>query len=271
MFGKRTFSEQSEIYHITSKTLQRQYDEIILPQKVPTPRPICLCMDASYFGEKLCAILFRDQKKKEDLHWSFTTTETISEYREGMKILLEQGYTIQSITADGFPGIPKIYEDIPFQYCHFHAVKTITTYTTKRPKTEPGKELLEIIYNLQQFNETSFKNILQRYIEKYQTFLSEESFNPFTGKSWPTHKRILQALASMIRMSPYLFTYQKYPHLNIPTTTNTIEGHWKHIEARVNVHHGLSLKRKIKLLTTIFLNSTTTYTQKTWKRLFQVL
>jgi len=48
---------------------------------------------------------------------------------------------------------------------------------------------------------------------------------------------------------PYLFTYQKHPELNIPNTTNALDGCFAYLKELVRVHRGVSqtLKRKIIL------------------------
>jgi hypothetical protein len=45
----------------------------------------------------------------------------------------------------------------------------------------------------------------------------------------------------------YLFTYQQYPGLNIPNTTNSLDGCFTYMKELVRVHGGANktLKRKI--------------------------
>ena len=72
--------------------------------------------------------------------------------------------------------------------------------------------------------------------------------------------KVLLAIAttfnSLYALFPFLFTYE-YDH-RISKTTNSIEGHFHHIDVRASVHHGLSLQRKQKLITAILLNSSVT-------------
>ncbi|HEX4799212.1 MAG TPA: hypothetical protein VFV22_01610 [Candidatus Paceibacterota bacterium] len=49
--------------------------------------------------------VFRDFYGKEDFWWSYAHTETTSVYYEGRIYLEKFGYTIMSVTADGFGGI----------------------------------------------------------------------------------------------------------------------------------------------------------------------
>jgi hypothetical protein len=41
---------------------------------------------------------------------------------------------------------------------------------------------------------------------------------------------------------PYLFTYEKYPELNIPNTTNSFDGCFAYLKQLVRVHRGVKKK-----------------------------
>ena len=261
VFNKQTLQELKQKYHIKTEVLQQQFESIVVPEKVHTPRPVCVCI---YFGS-FCLLAFRDQKNKECIYWSFHSEERLEYYKYGLWKLQQLGYEVLSITADGFPGIPNICGYIPFQYCHFHARKTITTHITRRPKTEAGIELLGVMKTLTRSNKDKFDSDIDAWFLKHKKFLSEVTTHP-DGRMTPTHIRLIKALRSIKHMSQYLFTYQKYPKLKIPTTTNTLEGFWKHVRIRVDVHHGLSLPRKQKLLNLIMLSSTTVWMEDVYKR-----
>jgi hypothetical protein len=68
-----------------------------------------------------------------------------------------------------------------------------------------------------------------------------------TGKWFYTHKRLRSAYRSLKINLPYLFTYQKYSELNIPNTTNSLDGCFAYLKELVRVHRGINktLKRKI--------------------------
>lgn len=267
-FNKQTLDELAQVYHIRSKDTQKMFDTIALPDKVHTSRSIALCIDAKYFGT-LCVIVFRDQKLKENLWWCFCSEERLCYYAEGKRVLEQLGYSILSVTADGFPGIPQLYKGIPYQYCHFHAKKTITTYLTKRPKTPAGVALVEIMDCLQYYTQEQFLARLDQWLIQYQSFIDEKTYHSSTHWSY-THRKLRSALRSMKRMSQYLFTYLNTTSISIPRTTNTVEGHWKNVEVRVNCHAGLSISRKMKLISLILLNSTVSYKVGMEKKLFRL-
>ncbi len=53
----------------------------------------------------------------------------------------------------------------------------------------------------------------------------------------------------------YLFTYQDYPNLLIPTSINSLESHFSHIKDIIRIHRGLKREMKIKIIQSILLNS----------------
>jgi hypothetical protein len=47
---------------------------------------------------------------------------------------------------------------------------------------------------------------------------------------------------------PNLFTYQKYPELDIPNTTNSFDGSFSALKKKLGVHHGLRRDRWYKVI-----------------------
>lgn len=249
----------SEIYSYTIKQLQRIFEGIVLPEKIHRPRPIHLIVDATYFGmrdTKLWGVLvFRVQEDKENLWWKFIDEERISYYLEGRDYLLSLGYTITSVTCDGFSGLPELFSPIPVQFCHFHQTQIVRRYTTLNPKIIAGHELLELVKTLTVSTEETFKVSLSDFIIKNRDFLNEKTTNFITGEYFYTHKRLRSAVRSLQLHLHMLFTFERYPQLKIPTTTNSLESHFSHIKDIVRIHRGLSLSLKQKMIHTILLNS----------------
>lgn len=266
VFKKQTLNELSNDYHVKRELFQDLFDTVVLKEKVHNPREVALCVDTTFFGE-FGVVVFRDQKKKENLWWMFVETEKTEYYLKGLITLQNLGYTFASVTCDGLPGLPSIFKDIPFQYCHFHAKKTITTYTTKRPQTTAGKELLEIMDHLKDYTHSTFLEVIISWKKKHELFLLERTVHP-DGRWSYTHRRLRAAIRSMLHMSSYLFTYQHNQQLKIPVTTNTLEGHFSHIKVRCGVHRGISIPRMKKLIATILLASSAQYKKDLEQELF---
>ena len=248
-----------EIFSYTKKQLQRIFETIGLKQKTHRPRAIHLVVDATYFGmkeTKLWGVLvFRDQYNKENLWWRFIDEERIFHYKEGMDHLISLRYTILSVTCDGFSGLPELFSPIPVQFCHFHQAQIVRRYTTQNPKIVAGHELLELVKTLTFTTEKVFTHRLSIFVDKYRDFLNEKITNPFTRESFYTHKKLRSAVRSLQLHLHMLFTFERFPLLHIPTTTNSLESHFSHIKDVVRIHRGLSMPLKQKMIHTILLNS----------------
>lgn len=133
--------------------------------------------------------------------------------------------------------------------CHFHQLKIITKYLTKRPVLEANIELRSLAMKLSMTDKESFAGWLKDWHLKWEPFLKEKSKSPETGKLYFTHKRTRSAYFSLKRNLDYLFTFYDYPELNIPNTNNSIEGYFSYLKKKVNIHNGLTRERKIKLIT----------------------
>lgn len=236
------------------------FHEIKKEEKIYNPRRVNLVVDATFFGKKETkqwgVVVFRDFHSRENLWWKFVDDETIPSYIQGRLFLEGKGYEIISVTCDGLPGLVNVFNgEIPVQFCHFHEAQIVRRYVTENPKLIQGHELLELIQSLTITNESIFKQRLNIYIDRHREFLNEKTNDITTNKSFFTHRRLRSAIHSLIRNLPYLFTYQKFPELNIPNTTNALESHFSHIKDIVRIHRGLSISMKQKVIHTILLNS----------------
>ncbi|MFC1802052.1 hypothetical protein ACFLY7_01260, partial [Patescibacteria group bacterium] len=82
-----------------------------------------------------------------------------------------------------------------------------------------------------------------------KSFLEEKTLNIQTGKSNHTHKRLRSAHGSLKRNLPYLFTYQEYPELKIPNTTNSLDGGgFSHMKRLLKNHNGLCGELREKMV-----------------------
>lgn len=259
VFSKQTLRELRIEYGYSKKQLARLFEARTLQDKEHHPRPIRLIVDATFFGMKETrlwgVVAFRDFYEKENLWWKFVDDETVSTYQEGRAYLESLGYVILSATCDGLPGLLNVFNGIPTQFCHFHQTQIVRRYVTENPKLVAGHELLELSKTLTITTEAVFTHRLKLFIDRHRNFLNEKTTDPITGKWFFTHRRLRSAVHSFIRNLPHLFTFEKFPNLKIPTTTNALESHFSHIKDIMRIHRGLSLSMKQKAIHTILLNS----------------
>ena len=207
-----------------------------------------LVMDTTYFKGCFGLMVFRDVLRKENILWKFIEYETIAHYQEGIRELKDKGFEILGITTDGKRGIFKAFGGIPMQMCHFHQKQIVRRYISNKPKLEAGIELKQIVTRLAITDKESFEGWLNEWFEKWREFLNEKTEDPLTGRKTFTHRRLRSAYSSLKSHIPYLFTYLKYRRLGIPNTTNSLDGFFSHLKNRVNIHRGLRVDRKRKLI-----------------------
>jgi hypothetical protein len=265
VFHKQTVRELSETYGKDKRTIRKLLCSYEPPLKEHRPRPVHIVVDATYYGERTeatswCVVVARDHELGEDLVWRFANTESTSVYASLRTELEDLGYTIQSVTGDGFSGIRSAFHGIPYQMCHVHMERIVTRGTTKNPQTEAGQVLLALTRTLHNTTKKIFTKRQSKYILFYQDFLNERTANPVTKETYWTHKELRKAVLSLIHHTPYLFTYSANTH--IAKTTNSLEGRFSHINEVLAIHRGLSKQQKKKVIHSLFLASTVAPTKE---------
>lgn len=257
VFNKQTIRELKENHGLGRRLIHTHLESYENDFKVHSPRDIHLVVDATYFGKRKDhtswgVILFRDYTKKENLWWRFVDHERVSYYLEGKIFLENLGYTIKSVTADGFLGLNKVFSGIPFQICQFHTKKMCIRHLTNNPQTEAGKVLLALVKTIPYTNYNTFKLRLQKYIIYFNDLLQEKTHHP-SGEWSYTYDNLRSVIFTLSKYIDYLFSFEK--DKLIPKTTNTCEGYFSHLKDIVRIHRGMSLTLKQKVIDRIMLNS----------------
>jgi hypothetical protein len=248
--GKQTYSELSIRFGCSSKTIQRKLDSFQIGKNREFSSHANVIMDTTYFGRNFGVMVFKDSLKGTVLYLNFVKHETLLLYEEGISEITRRGIKIESIICDGKKGIFSLFPDIPMQMCQFHMLKIVNRYLTRKPRTETARELRIVALSLTNSNRVAFTGMLEKWYLKWGNFLNEQT----EGKKRKvyTHKRLRSAYLSLKRHLPYLFTFEKYPELMIPNTTNALDGHFADLKNKLRNHNGLSKQRKIKFITGFF-------------------
>lgn len=253
--GKQTYGQLADKYGCSTRTIQRRLDKVEVKVGVSHGRkahPVVVAMDTTYFGRSFGVMLLREARTGEILYREFVKYETNSLYAKSVNSLKERGYEIKAIVCDGRKGLFRLFDAIPIQMCQFHQVAIITRYLTRNPKIQAAQELRSLALTLARTDRTSFVGALARWFDKWQEFLNERTVSPQTGKSFYTHKRLRSAYRSLMTNLPWLFTYSDHPDMNIPTTTNSIDGLFADLKNKLRCHNGLSKIRKMKFIDEFF-------------------
>ena len=204
--------------------------------------------DATFFESTYGYLIYRIPAIQKNVYFVPIMFETIFEYQKGRIKVQNQGFKIRAITLDGRPGVRNLFSDIPVQMCHFHQKKIIQKHLTLSPKLDAGKELKVITDTLTYTTEEEFTAKFTDWCTKWETFLKERTTNPITGRWCYTHKRVRSARYSIKNNLPFLFTYLKYPELNIPNTTNSLDGSFTWLKNKLGVHRGYTYQLRDKII-----------------------
>ncbi|MGK0252587.1 MAG: hypothetical protein ACI9OE_000028 [Mariniflexile sp.] len=205
-------------------------------------------MDTTYWGRSFGLMLFKDAYSKENLLWYYVTSETNALYIRGINELKSKGFEIIAIVCDGRKGLVGAFNNIPVQLCQFHQVAAIRRYITKNPKMDASIDLKVHVALLKNTDKESFEGGLKMWFIKWESFLNERTINIETGKSHFTHKRLRSAYRSLNTNMTWLFTWYDNYELNIPNTTNMIDGHFSDLKNKLRNQNGLTKERKIKFI-----------------------
>lgn len=248
VWGKQNLQELSQTHHKSIPWIHGKLKQYEPAKRILTPQPIVLIADGFFFGMGVGIMLFRAAHLRQNIHWFPMAYETIADYVNGIDYLERQGWFIQAMVCDGRKGVKDALQDrYPIQMCHFHQVKIVTKYLTRKPQLEAGQQLKAIALTLTRTTEAALSHRLEEWHVKWGDFVKERTIDPETGRWFYTHRRVRSAYRSLKTNLPYLFTYQKYPHLHIPNTTNSLDGSISHLRDKLGAHRGLKLTQRIKI------------------------
>ena len=249
IWQRQTYDDIAKKYGKSKKWVQRILDVANVKNIVSlNPRPLVIVADITFFSRINGLCVCREPNLKKNVWWRFTSNEITDVYKFGKEHLEKNGFQIKAIVLDGKPGVRHAFSDIPVQMCHFHQKQIIKRYLTNKPKLEASIELKKITSTLTETNEEKFTKQLNNWNEKWKNFLKEKTINLETNRWCYKHKRLRSAYHSLTTNLPYLFTYQRYPELNIPNTTNSLDGYFNSLKSKLNVHRGLSRTRAKKVV-----------------------
>lgn len=254
VWHKQTLDQLAKQYRHSIPWIQSHLDKAVLLPNPVKPQSVIAVTDTTFFRRDYGILVIRCPRLKQNLHFHEVCSETPEEYRRARIQLEAKGYTIEAAVIDGRRGVLGVFNDIPVQMCQFHQLAATRRYLTSRPKLEAGRELRALALTITVSTEKVFGELLEVWYQKWHLFLKERTYRE-DNKHWQyTHRRIRSAYRSLKTNLPYLFTYQKYPELKIPNTTNSLDGYFSKLKQLLNVHRGMTTKRRYKLIQEILGN-----------------
>lgn len=251
VWKKQTLSQLAQETGRSHVWVRSRLDRVESAHSDLKPQPTVVIADTTFWGRSYGVCVFRAPILKKNIWWHEVEGEKVAHYHYGRKILESKGWTFVAAVVDGRRGLASVFADIPVQICQFHQVKQVTKYLTRRPETEAGKELRTLALSLKDSDELTFSKQLFAWHKKWHHFINQKTRLLGCNRWHYTHKNVRSAYKSLERNLPFLFTYQKYPDLHIPNTTNSLDGSFSHLKAKLAVHRGLRRDRRYKVISEI--------------------
>lgn len=232
------------------RTIQRYIEKAPKSQaNIIEGKYLNIIMDTTFFGREFGVPVLINSLKKKVIYHRFVKTEKDVYYQLALNQLREKGYIIQSVTCDGRRGLLKDLLNTPTQMCQFHMIAIVMRKLGRKHQSQAGKELKILVKTLTKSTKNIFYRELHNWYLKHQDFLNERSDIANERGYFPyKHRNIRGAYASLKRYHDYLFTFEKYPELNIERTTNRAESLFKDLKQKLNNHNGLTKKHKLMFI-----------------------
>lgn len=138
--------------------------------------------------------------------------------------------------------VRKVSPNTIIQRCVVHIQREVLIWLTRRPKSQAGIELRQIIRKLHLINNKELWGYwvvdLVHWYEKHKDYINEKTYNPYSKRYWFTHKSIRRSFIHIKRALPDMFHY--LDNLDIPKSTNGLESFFGHLKQNISLHRGLS-------------------------------
>ncbi len=253
--GNFTVADIAERFHLSSRTVHRylnQKDSNGLPTSFP--KHVVVLMDTIYFHRTLGVVIFKDSISGLVLWFKFIEhKEMVDDYMEGLQYLESMGCVVQGVVCDGLMGLrEQLEQKYLVQFCQFHQLSAIIYKITQNPKEPAGYELLQIAYSMKDSTKQEFCQKLHLWQKQWATLLSQKRVDVNVKKHY-TYKKLRSAFWSLRHNIKWLFTCRDYPELCIPNTNNGIESLNLQIRTKLNLHKGISVERRKRLIRDIII------------------
>lgn len=210
-------------------------------------KEIYLKLDGKYFGRWGCVLLFKEGSNI--IYWEFVVRENYAVYSNALSDLKRLGYVVLGVTSDWHgslvSAVKTAYPDIPHQRCLVHTQQMCQRLLTKKPKTEAGRNLLELANLLNEVRNHTEKEIwlrwLERFEERFGELIKERTYSE--GSWWYTHKNLRRAFRTLKKSTDNLFLYLN--NKDLVKDTNGVESEFSHLKEKLGRHRGLKRERKV--------------------------
>ena len=250
LLGKQTCRQLAARHRCHRKTILRRLKSVAPPsgRVADLPGRAVVVLDTTCFGRGFGVMVLKDAATGRNLLAAPIKQETVALYQAAIEQLLKHHCRVQAIVCDGRRGLFGAFGGIPVPMCQFHQIAILRRHPTRNPKLPAARELWRLASRLPRSKQEAFCADLDAWHAKWSPFLEERTLSPATRRSRYTHRRLRSAFLSLKRNLPWLFTCLRHPSLQIPNTTNLLDGLFADLKNKLRNHNGLSKNRRSQLV-----------------------
>lgn len=194
---KQTLGELAHTYGRSHVWVRKQLDAHEATPTDLVPQPTVIVADTTFWGRSYGVCVFRSWNLKRNIWWGEVSSELMAHYHYGRKILEARGWMLTGAVIDGRRGLATVFKDMPVQVCHFHQMKTVTRYLTRRPETQAGQDLRILMLTIPHTDEQTFTRKLTAWEQQYRACITEKTYVVGTKYWYYTHKNVRSAYRSL--------------------------------------------------------------------------
>lgn len=209
-----------------------------------------IMIDATWLAHSAVGIV---RTRSHVIYWEFHPKEGLSMWLSILGKIPKPGCVVCDGQKGMLEAIRRLWgEDMVIQRCHFHIKQNLRRALTSH-REDPAVRDLRFLFNImEQIKTPEQKQLFNTFFEMFNRAYGERihsyCMKPcpkgtlFPKYYYPRLHTTYQQLADLIAKDQ-IFTFITYPYLNIPNTTNQLEGGINScISELLLVHRGLSYK-----------------------------
>jgi hypothetical protein len=259
LLSKTTAKEVAKSKYISRRTFDRKYTTSFhstAQKDEQLPQTPFIVIDAKHLDNCIVAI---SRSSIGRLHWRYAPYESSDVWIRIFSIYPK----LLAIVSDGQKGIQKAAlicfgDNIILQRCHFHVKQNLQVKLTKHPATNAGQDLQSLarwLSRVKTWDDMAlFVSVFNGLYEAYEVFLKQRTYHDESKRHWSyTHARARSAYRQIDDLinSDQLFAYITHPELNLPNTSNLVEGGLNsRMSELIRVHRGLLPERQRQMIDT---------------------
>lgn len=241
--ANQTISDLSTLHKCSERTIRRRLSLVVDSFTATYPKSAVIILDTTYFSKTFGVMLFQDASSGKILYRKFVKNETNRDYLDGLRYIAERGTIIKAVVCDGHMGLLQSIHFCPVQMCQFHQFQIARRLLTNNSHVE----LLTLIRRMFSLRKDEFITAFMKWCEKWKEFLAERTLLA-SGKTTYTHRRLRTARRSIKTHLTWLHTCEEHPDIQIPNTTNLLEGFNSQLKRALHNHNGLNGANKKKFI-----------------------